>query len=325
MITLEETPGMFRAGFVFICIIFLGCHSKKTGNDDKEFSYEQFSDQFSKASLPYQLSDTALLHNKDTASIHYTDFSSFIPDSLKKKVFGKSGRVKYFPLRKIDFKDGSFYIVKGTANNKKATFLLSFDKKQELGAVMPYLIPDDDPTTSQNTIIDKSFSISANISQKKPNEALAEGKNVYEYDAKTKKFILIMTDPLNDLNQEIVNPIDTLSRKQKHTGDYAIDKKNFISVRDGRYPNQLMFFIHMESGDNDCTGEFKGEMLVTSSTTAIYRQGGDPCVMSFSFSPNSVTIKEDEGCGSHRGLNCSFNGRFSLKKEQKSKKIRKKT
>jgi hypothetical protein len=134
-----------------------------------------------------------------------------------------------------------------------------------------------------------------------------------------------MTDPLNDANLEVINPIDTLSRKRKYTGDYLKDKKNYISVRDSKYPNQLMFFIHMKSDDNDCDGELKGEMLVTSSTTAIYRQGGDPCVMSFSFSSNTVTVKEDEGCGSHRGLNCSFNGRYSLKKESNSKKIRKKT
>lgn len=316
---------MFRVGFVILSLVLFGCGSKKSGNGEKEFSYEQFSDQFSKTSLPYQLSDTALLHNKDTTSIAYTNFSTFIPDSLKKKVFGKSSKVKYVPLKKIDFKDGNFYIVKGSSSNKKAAFLLCFDNKQQLEAVMPYLVPDDDLTTSQNSVIDKSLSISANISQKKPNGALVEGKNVYEYEPNSKKFIMIMTDPLNDANLEVINPIDTFSKKRKYTGDYQKDKKNFISVRDGKYSNQLMFFIHMKSDDNDCDGELKGEMLITSSTTAIYRQGGDPCVMSFSFSSNSVTVKEDEGCGSHRGLNCSFNGKYFLKKESKTKKIRKKT
>jgi hypothetical protein len=123
----------------------------------------------------------------------------------------------------------------------------------------------------------------------------------------------------------VINPIDSFSRKHKFAGDYVKDKKNFVSVRDGRYPNQLQVFIHTDHNGGECTGELKGDVLITSSTTAIYRQGGDPCVLSFQFTPNSVILKEDQGCGSHRGVNCSFDGTFSRKKEGKTKAGKKKT
>ncbi|MGZ5287552.1 MAG: hypothetical protein ACXWB9_10225, partial [Flavisolibacter sp.] len=58
---------------------------------------------------------------------------------------------------------------------------------------------------------------------------------------------------------------------------------------------------------------------LTSGNNAIYRQSGDPCVLSFRFSGNSVMVTEDEGCGAHRGLDCSFNGSFTRKKVAKSK------
>jgi hypothetical protein len=55
-----------------------------------------------------------------------------------------------------------------------------------------------------------------------------------------------------------------------------------------------------------------------SSNTAIYQKDGDPCQLKFTFSSSSVTLKEIEGCGSRRPLNCSFDGSFAKKKVSKS-------
>ena len=85
-----------------------------------------------------------------------------------------------------------------------------------------------------------------------------------------------------------------------------------------------MVFIHLDKNEGECTGELKGDILLTSTTAAIYRQGGDACVLSFRFSSSSVTIKEEEGCGGHRGLNCTFDGTYPRKKEAKPKATTKK-
>ncbi|MDP9230442.1 MAG: hypothetical protein M3O67_07205, partial [Bacteroidota bacterium] len=63
--------------------------------------------------------------------------------------------------------------------------------------------------------------------------------------------------------------------------------------------------------------ELKGEAQFASANTAVYHQGGDPCVLKFTFTSTAVSIKEVEGCGARRGLNCSFNGSFPRKKEHK--------
>jgi hypothetical protein len=317
---------MLRIGFILLCLVMVSCGSKKSGEKEENgFSYETFSEKFTTASLPYDLSDTALLRNRDTVTIRSTKFYSFISDSIKNKIFGKGVKIKYTPLVKIpNAKSHTFYILKAVGGGKKAAILLSFDKNNEFVAALPYLVPDEDPTTSQETSIDKSYSISRNISQRKPNEVIADGKDVYAFDPSSKRFALIMTDPLNDANLEVINPIDTLPRKNKFSGDYVKDKNNFVSVRDGRYPNQLIVFVHRDQNSGECTGELKGPILLTSASSAIYREGGDPCVLTFRFSTSSVMLKEDEGCGSHRGLNCSFDGSFPKKKLPKSKQTTKK-
>jgi hypothetical protein len=315
---------MFRFGFAVCLVLFflISCKSKKTSSVEKGFSYEKFSELFRPLTLPYQLSDIDLANNKDTTPIRSADFSQLISDTINAKLFGKGTRVKYIAIGRMKLSsETNFYMVKASGGTKKAALLLVFSGN-EFSAMLPFLVPDADPSTSQVSIIDKSFGITKNITQKKTSGVSAEGKDVYGYDPSTREFSLVLTNPLN-ASEEIINPIDSFSRKHKFAGDYVKDKKNFISVRDGRYPNQLLVFMHLDQNDGSCTGELKGDVLLTSPTSAIYRQGGDPCVLTLRFSSSSVTIKEDEGCGSHRGLDCSFNGTFSKKKEKKQKTGRK--
>jgi len=139
-----------------------------------------------------------------------------------------------------------------------------------------------------------------------------------ELNAESRLYYLVMTDALEDKPAELINPIDTLSRKQKWTADYSSGKMNLVSIRDGRRNNEIRFFIHFDKGGK-CSGELKGEADMTGSNTAEYRQDGDPCKLKFIFSSGSVTLQEVEGCGSYRPQNCSFNGSYARKKESKPK------
>lgn len=309
---------MLKPGFVLIGFCLWSCNSEK--KEENGFSYEKFSGLFPAEKISYQLSDAELIANKDTTSIRSPEFAHFISDSLKTKLFGKGSKVKYIAMAKVKApKNTSYYIVKASAGNKKAALLLPFTNDQ-YDVAFPFLIPDSDPTTTQLSTIDKSNAIIKGITQRKSNGEIAEGRDVYQYVPEAKQFTLLLTNPLNN-TAELINPIDTLSRKHKFAGDYFRDKKNFISIRDGRSSNELLLFIHIEKGD--CSGEIKGNLLFTSSNRAVYRQGGDPCELSFQLVGNSVSVKEGGGCGSRRGLDCSFDGTYSRKKETKPKSTKK--
>jgi hypothetical protein len=56
----------------------------------------------------------------------------------------------------------------------------------------------------------------------------------------------------------------------------------------------------------------------------VYRQGGDPCVLQFAFTPAAVALREEEGCGSARGLKCLFDGSYPRKQADKPKAAKKK-
>jgi hypothetical protein len=148
---------------------------------------------------------------------------------------------------------------------------------------------------------------------------VTEGKDVYAYNADSKAFTLVMTDLLNESDLELINPIDTFPKQHKWAGDYVKNKKNMVSIRSTKNAAEFLFFIHFEKEEEECKGELKGTALMTSGTTAVYRQGGTPCVLEFTFKGNTVSLKEIEGCGSFRDVACFFDGSFTKKKEPKPK------
>ena len=141
-------------------------------------------------------------------------------------------------------------------------------------------------------------------------------------------FTLILTEsneakPKNV--QVVINPIDTLSRKHKFTGDYIQDKRNFISVRDGKNASYVLFFVHFEKDNGECKGELKGEAkFISARNSAISDQMVIPVSLEFYFKESSVRMKELEGCGNHRDIKCFFEGSYIKHKEPKPKPVKRK-
>ena len=320
---------MYRMGVVLLGMLLMACNSsdkKEQGGKaaDNDANPAGFSSRFPAATVPYQLSDTVLLNNKDTARLSADYLTALLADTTVKKVFGKTKGIVYSPMQKLtgSGKD-AYYVVKATAGGKSAAFLLVFDNNGNYGAGMPFLVPDDKESTSQVSAVDKSFTVTKSTTERNGSDVTGEGKEVLAYDAGSKKFSLIMTDLLHD-EGGLINPLDTFPKTNKLAGDYYKNKKNLISVRDGRHPNQILVYIHTENSDGDCKGELKGEFILTSTKSAVYRQGGDPCILALAFSGNTVSMNEERGCGNYRGLDCPLDGTFTRKKEEKPKETTKK-
>jgi hypothetical protein len=311
---------------VLVCvfIIIISCkHRKKISLSGEEpVDIKDFIESFEPLSLPYQVVDTAVGKKKtDTLLISHNVFSHLIPDSILNKAFGKGVKPKIYPVGKITSDQGNYLFLKALSTERKAIMVLCFDKKNKFITGMPVLQPDANPATQQFFVMDKRYTLSKNIIRKNPDGTISDGKNVYVLNEPARSFLLIMTDALDEQTIELINPIDSLSRRNKFSGDYARDKVNLVSIRDNKRPGRMTFFVHFEK-KNNCTGELKGDASFTSGNTAVFRGSGDPCVLQFTFTSSSVAMKEMEGCGSHRGLDCVFEGTFPKKKEPKKKEAK---
>ena len=318
-------PTPKTAIFSLLVLFLLACTSKKkpslSGDDPVEV--EDFIAFFPELKTPYQLEDTFLLRlDADSLRISKKVFTQFVPDSVQQRLLGKTSP-KYYPIGRLG-KNETYLLVKAVNGSQRSALLLAFDKKNQFLAAMDFLEPDKLSNTRQYSVINSKEEINLHVSRKNADGGFDEGREVYGLNSAAGDFILFLTDAIDKKPTELLNPIDTLSRKMKYTADYGSGKMNLFSFRDGRKADRLNFFIHFEKDNGECTGDLKGEAILKGPNKAEYREPGEPCALQFTFTSKAVIVKELEPCGSRRGLRCSFDGSYPRKPDPKPKSNTKK-
>jgi hypothetical protein len=308
------------------------CRSKKTsmGENDDAVNISDFIGFFQPLSLPYQVTDT-IFNRKDpeTSLIHPRIFGRMVPDSVVSKYFGKEGEPRFYAVGKVGVPKAETYLfVKATAHDRKLLYILCYDKGEKFIAARPVLYWDNESGVSGQASMDTKYTLTLTHQRRVRGGEMLYRKDAYVFNAETGlSLILTESNEGKDKPPAIYNPIDTFLRKHKYSGDYSQDRRNFISVRDGKDPSRILFFVHFEKmmEDGACKGELKGEARFISPTTARYRSYQDPCTIDFTFHPAGVAMKEQGGCGSHRDIKCFFEGFYDKGRASPPKTARKKT
>lgn len=312
---------MKRIWILGLLLVFIlgACKTKKkklTG--DEPVAIEEFVDFFDELKLPLQLADTSLvLPASDSLLINQKIFNQFVADTVITRQFGKNARPKIYPAGKASVKDGETYLfIKAFAAGKKIVYVLAFNKERKFVSSLPLIIADKDVVTTQLAAMDSRYTITTNLQRKAPDAQILYKRNAYVFNSEG-VFTLIMTES-NDVaavKNILINPLDTLPRKNKWSGDYVQDKNNLVSLRDGKTSNEYLVFVHFEKEKGACKGELKGKAKMSGPAKAVFAEQGDPCLLEFTFKPGSVSIKEEGACGAHRDIKCFFEGSFIRKRD----------
>ncbi len=302
-----------------ILLLLVFCKGKKTSlQDEDEIEVADFIEFFPEIKLPFRVADTSLLKKETDTSLQISNkiFTQFIPDSIIQKDFGKNAKPAFIALGRVTEKGKETYLfAKAVAGSKRIAYLATFSRKDEFLRAMPLVRTGFTRYTSSYGTLDNKFQITTYHENR--GTELNYKKNVYFYNRETNDFTLIYTEPNEEMIENVINPIDTLSKKHKYAGDYVKDKRNFVSIRDGARAGEIMLFIHFEKDKGACNGELKGPARWINSTTAQYYQNGNPCTIELSFTATRVRLKETGGCGTYRDIKCFFDGTYNKKKESK--------
>ncbi len=315
--------GLLKRILLPVVVCFLCSCGHKSGNTpekEKPVDLKDFMGMFPAIRLPASFGDSSLSRKSGDSAISANVLLQFIPDSLFHRYFGRSPKTKFYASGKVSVKKGETYLfVKALASSKRVLYALGFDNSDRFKAGLPLLIKDEDPDIRYASSMDSKYTITVSRLHRNPDGRNFFKKSVYVFNEEG-AFTLIMTESNEQKTgpATIYNPIDTLSHKHKFTGDYIQDKRNFISVRDGRSNAVVRFFVHFEKENGDCKGELKGEARFISTAVARYNANGDPCSIEFTFTEKNVRMKELEGCGNHRGIRCYFDGVYDKRKAVKS-------
>ena len=318
---------MLLLGGLFTLFLLGACKSKKkTLTGDEPVAIEEFIDFFDEVKLPLQLADTSLVKPmNDSLLISQKIFNQFVADTVITRQFCKNAKPKIYPAGKATVKNAETYLfIKAFTPGKKIAYVLAFDKEKKFVSSLPLIVADKDIITTQLAAMDSRYTISTNLQRKTPDAQMLYKKNAYVFNSEG-AFTLILTES-NDvaaIKNVLINPLDTLPRKNKWSGDYIQDKNNLVSFRDGKTSNDYLVFVHFEKEKGTCKGELKGKAKMAGTAKAVFAEQGDPCLLEFNFKPGSVTLKEEGACGSHRDIKCFFEGSFIRKKDPKPVKAAK--
>jgi len=304
---------------IILSVLAVSCKSKKVtlaGNDDGELSVSEFIDYVQPLPLPYAMTDTILRRKEpDAASINYKLFTRLIPDSLLVRYFGAT-RPRLYAIGKIKAPKAETYVfVKCVTSGKRMLYLVCFDRKDHYAASRPVLYSENSPGVWGSVGMDSKYTLTVTRYRKGANGEIFHTTDDYIYND-AGSFNLILTESNENKNRvlPLYNPIDTLPRKHKYSGDYAQDKRNIVSIRDSREAGRFHFFVHFEKDNGECKGELKGEAKFVSPGVARYRAYSDPCSVEFTFDGGGVSMKELGGCGVHRDIKCFFEGYFERRR-----------
>ncbi len=308
---------------VLLLITLVYCKPKKVDlSGNKPLKANEFLTAFPTIINNFYVADTNVLKVIDTTTIGINAIKQFVPDSVLGKILETKKKYNFHPIGKIEKPTELYLLAAITQKNKTETFVFVFDKLYKYVTYKQLLITDNNDDYIHALTINKEPTFL--LSKEKIN---AETKQLQftrqGWAFSNNSFMVVVNDSNEDEKklQTIINPIDTLPRKNKLSGEYMEDSKNFMSIRDGKNVNTYLFFIHFEKKDGQCIGELKGNLVMKSANKGIYNIGGDPCIIDFEFKENEVRIKEQGSCGNRRGIDCFFKDTF-IKKKEKKKKIK---
>lgn len=308
--------------FLFWAIILVSlfaCKEKKKLSGNQHIEAAEFFNAYDDLKLPFTVSDTNIKAVADTNTISYAIFTQFISDTIFNNPFGKDRKFVIHPIGKYEEKGKETYFATLVAGKTTSAVYLSVYDKNKFIATMPLVTEDEDEKVTTASI-DKKLSISIN-KEWTIKDDIFYNRMIYAYNN-----VGIFTTVLSETNEDrraektVTNPLDTFPKKYKYSGDYVKGNKNLVSVRDGKKPNEYLFFVYFENGNEEepCGGELRGRMTMVSEKLGVYQGEGDPCKLDFSFAGNKVTVKESGSCGNFRGIKCFFNDTYTKKKEVKA-------
>ncbi len=308
---------------LLLAIIALpGCGDKKIDlSGETPLKAADFTAAFPKLNLPFSVADTNITKVADTITIGYKAFLQFFPDSSLTHIVGNDKKIVIHPVGKIE-KEKEVYLLVNFTTQKKVTRFAVFvtDKKNKYHASKELLSSAMETEYTHAVSINREPTFLISKEKMGKENVVQFTRTGWVYNS-VGIFMVVINDSNEDTKKaNIINPIDTLPRKNKYSGEYVQNKKNFISIRDSKKPGAYLFFVHFEKNEGSCTGELKGEMKMKNATTAQYTGNGDPCIVDFSFEGNAITLKEQGSCGNHRGIKCFFDDTFLKKKDPRPSK-----
>jgi len=313
---ISSTLHRMRSIISWICLLGLAAcqNGPKDINTAEGIEGTDFVLSFPAQSLPIQYADRDLAKpSSDSFFVKPSVVAQFIPDSVFRSDFKSLKNVTFYRKARYTAEETeeTYIFLLAASKSKNVLYLICFDPENRFSTAMEMLSTATQSGTNAECSIDRKLTIYKNTNRVGTDKKIYYNKNAYVYNTEG-MFTLILTDSNEPIEKETVyNPIDTVAAKDPLSGDYKQDDLNFVAVRDGGKKGRLQFFISISKSSGKCTGTLRGDLAQVRNKVYHYNKADDHCILEFTFNGKRLQVKELEACGNHRGLRCSFDGKFN--------------
>ncbi|SCC28375.1 hypothetical protein GA0116948_105168 [Chitinophaga costaii] len=314
---------------ILLAIFILGiclsaCHTKKAKvlHGDPQ-TFDEFKSMFTPAAAPFKLpADTLAIKLPDSLALKPATVQRFLNDTIGQHAFAPGVKRHFYPL--YYFQTGEkdniiqYLVLKVSGSGQSLAYLCIASKKGVYLNSLPVGRVSNADQQVQYFSLDSKSTIRV-TTEDQVNGQTAQKEEVFAAYPDG-RIALILTNSSGPVSPEkAFNPIDTLPRKHKLSGDYAAGSDGVISIRDGKDAKTFLFFISFSKNKGGCTGELNGTGTFTGVNKGEYKDKSSSCGITFRFSAGAVNIKEEGGCGAYRGIKCFFDGVYVKKIKKGSK------
>ncbi len=230
--------------------ILSGCGSgKKRSPGDRPVTFEDFKTLFPASQTPYRvLADSLLLKQPDSLAIKPDVLKQFLSDTIAGPDTLKNNRLQYFPLAYIAGPNLQYFVIKAVDKGAVTAYICFADKKGKYLGRMTAAKKIPGSPEDMSFTLDSRYTIKVSTEKElsATNTALREDFYAVAADG---AITLVMTNSNGPTTAgQIFNPIDTLPRKHKYSGDYTSGEMNIVSIRDGQDPKSFSILYHFFQG-----------------------------------------------------------------------------
>ena len=314
---------MYKWCYMLVILFYACSNNEAVLNGDEPIKPNQFVNAFKIINQGFEANDTNVFRFADTQKISLKVLNNVVPDTIISNWTNNDPKTIFKPVGRIAKSNLNYLLLLIQKPKKNGLTALVFDKNNKFIAYKNLITENE----KQDKEYFKSISINREptfyITRQKYNykRELMFTKTGWAFSGNNFMAVVNESNEPSTSNEPLINPIDTLPINNKYSGNYTVNDRNILSLRDGYTPREYKFFLYMEKEDGKCVGELKGTMTLSDDNHATYAANGDPCIIDFTFNGNSISMKEKGSCGNRRSINCMFDDIYIKRKLVRKNKV----
>ncbi|TAF54523.1 MAG: hypothetical protein EAZ62_03390, partial [Sphingobacteriia bacterium] len=198
----------------------------------------------------WTMADTAWVSLPDSPVLGYPLLKQYFPDTAFQG--WRLSTTKFFPVGRIEKEKETYFLLAAKEGKKQGLLVLVCNEKMQFLGAKSLMDNQHKDEYRRMVSINKEPTFLLSQEKKGPREETLFTRTGWVFN-NAGFFMVVIKDSNEDPTKtKVINPLDTLPRKQKLSGDFGKKPDQLLSIRDGKDPQHYQFFLSINKAGSSC-------------------------------------------------------------------------